>query len=118
VVSAGQQIMLIVPAADKLIVEAKVQPQDIDQLSIGQAAVMRTAHRITHGHLLFGPDVTAAWTDAQAVDVLRLHLGLDDQLVGRRHDQHDLLARRNHAADRVTSAGAPCRSAGRGYRCA
>jgi HlyD family secretion protein len=41
VVSAGQQIMLIVPAADKLIVEARVQPQDIDQLSIGQAAVMR-----------------------------------------------------------------------------
>jgi len=41
VVSAGQQIMLIVPAADKLIVEAKAQPQDIDQLSIGQAAVMR-----------------------------------------------------------------------------
>ena len=33
--------MLIVPAADKLIVEAKVQPQDIDQVRIGQAAVMR-----------------------------------------------------------------------------
>jgi HlyD family secretion protein len=41
VVSAGQQIALIVPAADKLIVEAKVQPQDIDQVRIGQAAVMR-----------------------------------------------------------------------------
>src|SRR4051812_23017635 len=41
VVSAGQQIMLIVPAADKLIVEAKVQPQDIDQVHVGQAAVMR-----------------------------------------------------------------------------
>jgi HlyD family secretion protein len=41
VVSAGQQIMLIVPAADKLIVEAKVQPQDIDQIHIGQLAVMR-----------------------------------------------------------------------------
>ena len=41
VVTAGQQIMLIVPAADKLIVEAKVQPQDIDQLSVGQAATMR-----------------------------------------------------------------------------
>jgi HlyD family secretion protein len=41
VISAGQQIMLIVPAADKLIVEAKVQPQDIDQVRIGQAAVMR-----------------------------------------------------------------------------
>ena len=34
VVSAGQQIMLIVPAADKLIVEAKVQPQDIDQVRV------------------------------------------------------------------------------------
>jgi HlyD family secretion protein len=41
VVSAGQQIMLIVPAADKLIVEAKVQPQDIDQVRVGQQAVMR-----------------------------------------------------------------------------
>ena len=41
VVSAGQQIMLIVPGADKLIVEAKVQPQDIDQVRLGQAAVMR-----------------------------------------------------------------------------
>lgn len=41
VVSAGQQIMLVVPAADKLIVEAKVQPQDIDQVRVGQPAVMR-----------------------------------------------------------------------------
>jgi HlyD family secretion protein len=41
VVSAGQQIMLIVPAADKLIVEAKVQPQDIDQVRLGQPAIMR-----------------------------------------------------------------------------
>jgi len=41
VISAGQQIMLVVPAADKLTVEAKVQPQDIDQVRVGQAAVMR-----------------------------------------------------------------------------
>lgn len=41
VVSAGQPIMLIVPAADKLIVEAKVQPQDIDQVRVGQPAVLR-----------------------------------------------------------------------------
>jgi HlyD family secretion protein len=33
--------MLIVPQADKLIVEAKVAPQDIDQLRIGQTAVLR-----------------------------------------------------------------------------
>jgi len=41
VVTQGQQIMLIVPAADKLIVEAKVQPQDIDQVHVGQPAVLR-----------------------------------------------------------------------------
>src|SRR4051812_23156627 len=41
VVTPGQQIMLVVPEADKLIVEAKVQPQEIDQVRIGQAAVMR-----------------------------------------------------------------------------
>ena len=41
VVSAGQPIMLIVPAADKLIVEGKVQPQDIDQVRLGQPAIMR-----------------------------------------------------------------------------
>jgi HlyD family secretion protein len=37
----GEPLMLIVPEADKLIVEAKVQPQDIDQLHVGQVAVVR-----------------------------------------------------------------------------
>jgi HlyD family secretion protein len=41
VVTPGQQIMLIVPDADKLIVEAKAQPQDIDSLRVGQSAVLR-----------------------------------------------------------------------------
>ena len=41
VITPGQQIMLIVPEADKLVVEAKVQPQDIDSLRIGQHAVLR-----------------------------------------------------------------------------
>lgn len=41
VISAGDPIMLIVPEADKLQVEAKVNPQDIDQLKIGQIAVLR-----------------------------------------------------------------------------
>jgi HlyD family secretion protein len=65
VVSAGQQIMLVVPAADKLIVEARVQPQDIDQLSIGQAAVMRfvnfssrTTPEINGEVILISADVT------------------------------------------------------------
>jgi HlyD family secretion protein len=41
VITAGEPIMLIVPDADKLAVEAKVNPQDIDQLQIGQSAVLR-----------------------------------------------------------------------------
>jgi len=41
VVTAGDAIMLIVPEADKLTVEAKVSPQEIDQLKIGQQALLR-----------------------------------------------------------------------------
>lgn len=41
VVAAGDTIMLVVPQADKLSVEAKVNPQDIDQLKIGQKTVLR-----------------------------------------------------------------------------
>ncbi len=41
VVAPGDTIMLIVPNADNLIVEAKVNPQDIDQLQLGQKAMLR-----------------------------------------------------------------------------
>ena len=41
VITAGDPIMLIVPAADNLTVEAKVNPQDIDQVRIGQIALLR-----------------------------------------------------------------------------
>jgi HlyD family secretion protein len=41
VVAAGDTIMLIVPNADNLIVEAKINPQDIDQLQLGQKAMLR-----------------------------------------------------------------------------
>ena len=41
VISAGDVIMQIVPQADDLSVEAKVPPQEIDQLYIGQAAGLR-----------------------------------------------------------------------------
>jgi HlyD family secretion protein len=41
VIEAGEPIMLIVPDADSLTVEAKVAPQDIDQLHLGQPAVLR-----------------------------------------------------------------------------
>ncbi len=40
VVGPGQVVMLIVPEKDRLIVSAKVNPQDIDQISIGQKVVV------------------------------------------------------------------------------
>jgi HlyD family secretion protein len=41
VVMPGQQIMLIVPNADVLMVEAKIRPQDVNQVYIGQQANLR-----------------------------------------------------------------------------
>jgi HlyD family secretion protein len=41
VIQAGEPIMLIVPASDNLAVEAKANPQDIDQMKVGQTALLR-----------------------------------------------------------------------------
>jgi len=41
ITAQGDPIMLIVPDSDALAVETKVQPQDIDQLYIGQKAMLR-----------------------------------------------------------------------------
>jgi HlyD family secretion protein len=43
VIAAGDAIMLVVPQAESLMVEAKVQAQDIDQLQLGQRALLRFA---------------------------------------------------------------------------
>jgi HlyD family secretion protein len=41
VITAGDPVMMIVPEADKLSVEVKVEPRDIDQVAIGQPVVLR-----------------------------------------------------------------------------
>jgi HlyD family secretion protein len=41
VVSPGDQLMLIVPEADALTVEVRIQPQDIDQVHPGRTAMLR-----------------------------------------------------------------------------
>ena len=41
VVAGGEPILLIVPAADALVVEVRVAPQDIAQIRVGQAAMVR-----------------------------------------------------------------------------
>ena len=41
VIPAGEPIMMIVPDTDKLAIEAKVNPQDIDKVQLGQTAMLR-----------------------------------------------------------------------------
>jgi HlyD family secretion protein len=41
VITAGDQVMMIVPESDTLSVEVKVEPKDIDNVAIGQPVVLR-----------------------------------------------------------------------------
>lgn len=41
VVQSGEALMLIVPVSDELTVEARIAPQDIDQISAGQNVILR-----------------------------------------------------------------------------
>jgi len=41
VIPAGDAIMLIVPESDNLQIEARVNPRDIDQIQVGQSAMLR-----------------------------------------------------------------------------
>lgn len=54
VVSNGEVLMEIVPRHDNLIIEAKVEPRDIDQVTVGAAAVVR----IMAGEERANPDLT------------------------------------------------------------
>ncbi|WP_164305476.1 HlyD family efflux transporter periplasmic adaptor subunit, partial [Streptococcus pneumoniae] len=38
VIPAGQQIMQIVPGDDVLVIEIRIQPQDIEKVAVGQPA--------------------------------------------------------------------------------
>jgi HlyD family secretion protein len=41
VIAAGDSVMLIVPEADNLMVEVKVDPKDIDEVQLGQPVLLR-----------------------------------------------------------------------------
>lgn len=41
VVQGGEALMLIVPVSDELTVEARIAPQDIDQIAAGQSVILR-----------------------------------------------------------------------------
>jgi len=61
----GEPIMLIVPEADTLVVEARIQPQDISQTFVGQRAVLqltslnqRTTPELNGKVIYLSPDVS------------------------------------------------------------
>jgi HlyD family secretion protein len=58
VIAAGETVMQIVPESDKLVVEARVAPQDIDQVEVGAAAHVR----IMAGNQRTAPDLAATVT--------------------------------------------------------
>ena len=65
VIGAGEQVMLIIPAADALVVEVRIAPQDIDQVQPEQAAMLRfpnfnqrTTPEIDGRVIRIAPDVT------------------------------------------------------------
>ena len=81
VITAGDAIMMIVPQADDLQVEAKVDPKDIDKLQIGQKTLMRlsafnqrTTPELT-GHVTrVSPDVTTEQRTGQSYYTIRVSL--------------------------------------------
>jgi HlyD family secretion protein len=73
VINSGEEIMLIVPKADNLAVEVKVAPQDIDQLSFGQTALLRFSafnQRTT-------PEISGAISRTELPWRMRRSLGLE-----------------------------------------
>ena len=81
VITAGDAIMMIVPQADDLSVEAKVNPQDIDKLQIGQKTVLRlsafnqrTTPELNGLVTRVSPDVTTEQRTGQSYYTIRVSL--------------------------------------------
>lgn len=81
VISAGETMMLIVPRADELVVESKIAPGDIDQVTLGASASIRimAGNRRTTPELLgtvtrVSADLTREQQTNQAYYVIRVTL--------------------------------------------
>jgi HlyD family secretion protein len=87
VITAGEPIMLIVPGADNLSVEAKVNPQDVDQLQLGQAAILRfsafnqrTTPEIRGKITRISADTTTDQRTGQSYYVIRIAMATEEVL--------------------------------------
>jgi len=81
VIQAGDAIMLVVPQADDLQVEAKVNPQDIDKLQIGEKTLLRlsafnqrTTPELTGAVIRVSPDVTTDQRSGQSYYTIRVSM--------------------------------------------
>jgi membrane fusion protein, type I secretion system len=81
VITAGDAIMMIVPQADDLQVEAKVNPQDIDKLQIGQKTLLRlsafnqrTTPELNGVVSRVSPDVTTDQRTGQSYYTIRVSM--------------------------------------------
>ena len=81
VITAGDAIMLIVPQADDLQVEAKVNPQDIDKLQVGEKTLLRlsafnqrTTPELNGAVIRVSPDVTTDQRTGQSYYTIRVSM--------------------------------------------
>jgi len=85
VITAGDAIMMIVPQADDLQVEAKVNPQDIDKLQIGQKTLLRlsafnqrTTPELNGVVSRVSPDVTTEQRTGQSYYTIRVSMAAQE----------------------------------------
>ncbi len=85
VINAGDAIMMIVPQADELQVEAKVNPQDIDKLQIGEKTLLRlsafnqrTTPELNGAVIRVSPDVTTDQRTGQSYYTIRVSMPPDE----------------------------------------
>src|SRR5256885_1069379 len=81
VITAGDAIMMVVPQADDLQVEAKVEPKDIDKLQIGQKTLLRlsafnqrTTPELNGVVIRVSPDVTTDQRTGQSYYTIRVSM--------------------------------------------
>jgi HlyD family secretion protein len=126
VISAAEPVMLIVPANETLQLEARVVPQEVDQLAIGQSAVVR----IHAAHARTTPEINGVLTrisadvsrdqqtgvsyytirvelpaeEVKRLDSLRLLAGMQAEVFVRTHDRTPIEYFLKPMQDQITRA--------------
>ena len=85
VIPAGEAIMLVVPDSDRLTIEAKVNPQDVDKVQLGQSATLRfSAFNFRTTPEIFGSvsqvsaDITTDQRTSQSYYTIRIAMPADE----------------------------------------